>query len=256
MKKGFTLAELLLVVALLMIIMLIFLINIRGQLNKANDARRKTDLEKIQKSLEEYYNDNHTYPAYSPFGNCGSNSGSDLTPYLPSVPCDPTSRIPYKYIPGQPFPMDGYIVCARLQDLSDPVIKKLGCDPVLGWGWGLGYNYCVSSGSVVTAAGAFSGGSGSNNGNGGSNGGGSNGGGSNNGGNGGGSNGGGNGTPTPTPTPAVGIWACTPDGSCNAYADPTCDGGGACCPHTYQAFGCTVNGADQCSKSVNRCTRY
>lgn len=238
-EKGFTLAEILLVVALILIIAIIILTSFKGQIDKGHDIQRKTDLERIQKAFEEYYNDNHQYPVNSPLGNCG---GTGLAPYLSKVPCDPTSKMPYKFIPGVPSPADGYIVCARLQDLSDPVIKAAGCDPIQGCGWGVGYNYCVSAGQVPS--GNLSG-----NGNGGGNG-------SGGGGNGSGGGNGGNQTPTPTPTPATGIWACTPDGNCNAYADTSCDGGGACCPHTYQAFGCVVDGVYQCANQANRCTRY
>ena len=63
-RYGFTLVELLIVVALVGIIALamIVLFNPWQQINKAYDARRKHDLDVLQKSFEDYYNDKGCYP--------------------------------------------------------------------------------------------------------------------------------------------------------------------------------------------------
>jgi prepilin-type N-terminal cleavage/methylation domain-containing protein len=222
MKKGFTLTEILIVIAILMLIFLIVLANIRNQVAKAHDVQRKADLNKIQKSLEEYYNDKQTYPPdANAFLNCGSG---DLSPYLVKILCDPVNKTPYKYVLGNPTAKDGYVVCAKLENRADSDITRIGCDPIKGCGWVEGYNYCVASGMLAVSADGL-GGSG-------------------------GSGGGPIGTPTPTAVP--GIWACTPNGDCNAYADPV----GAGCPHTYFQRGCTNNGVSMCGDPANRCTNY
>jgi prepilin-type N-terminal cleavage/methylation domain-containing protein len=63
-SKGFTLMELLIVMAILMIliIILIGIINPASLVGKANDSRRKKDLDAIRKSFEEYFNDKGVYP--------------------------------------------------------------------------------------------------------------------------------------------------------------------------------------------------
>ncbi len=221
-KKGFTLAELLIVVAILAILLIILLVNLRTQIARGDDIKRKADLAKIQKSFEEYYNDKQCYPPTAIIANCGS---SDLAPYLNQVPCDPTTKKPYLYVTGTPTACDGYHLCAKLEDLSDPEIVRIGCSPQ-GCGWGAGYNYCVAVGSSVTAPDYVP------------------------------SNGtgpeetGAGGSPTPTPIP--GQWACTPAGDCDSYANPQ----GANCPFTYQQFGCIYNGVYQCTTVANRCKNY
>lgn len=195
-QDGFTLTELLIAVAIIAIVALIvILMNWRIQIDRAYDARRKADLEKIRISLEEYYNDKSCYPASGSFDQCG---GATLAPYLAKILCDPQTSKPYLYIPDTD-PCTGYHACVTLKDKGDPDIARLGCDPDLGCGWGAGYNYCIAAGSPITAAGFSLGG-------------------------------GGGPTPTPTGGQYQGQFACTPGGQCNSYADPQGQG----CPVSWQ----------------------
>lgn len=75
-RKGFTLIELLVVIGILgiLVITLLATINPIAQLQKANDAHRKSDLESIQRALELYYQDKGTYPPSS--GNFKILSGT------------------------------------------------------------------------------------------------------------------------------------------------------------------------------------
>jgi type II secretory pathway pseudopilin PulG len=218
-EQGFTLMELLIVIVILMLLAIILFINIRIQYMKGNDTKRKTDLGKIQKVLEEYYNDKSTYPAASPIDNCGS---ADLKPYLEKVPCDPTKKIPYLFVPGIPTPRDGYVVCTQLEYTSDPDITRIGCTPAHGCGWAPGYNYCIAVGTTIVAPGydPATGDEGAANG------------------------------ATPTPTPGPGIYACTPGGDCNDYGGNAAING---CPFTYDSKFCVYNGVNQCLRPANRC---
>jgi prepilin-type N-terminal cleavage/methylation domain-containing protein len=82
MNKGFTLMEILIVICIVAILSLMVLSNLQNQLAKAHDSQRKTNVDKIQKALEEFYNDNKTYPSdATPLAECGSTS-STLSPYL------------------------------------------------------------------------------------------------------------------------------------------------------------------------------
>jgi prepilin-type N-terminal cleavage/methylation domain-containing protein len=217
MKKGFTLTEILIVVSIIMLLMLLVLLNVRNQISKAKDAQRKADLYKMQKALEEYYNDQYTFPEnVDTFSECGATT---MDPYLPKILCDPITKEPYLYVLGNPTPKHGYIICAKLLDRSDPDITKLGCDPVIGCGWQPGFNYCLGSGMLAVNKVGIA-------------------------------NGGGP-TATPTPTAPPGNWACTPDGRCNLYANPSTMG----CIITFaNNSGCVHRGVFMCDDPANRCT--
>ncbi len=211
LRRGFTLVELLIFVAIIIIILLLILLNLKTQIARGRDAKRKADLNRIQKTFEEYYNDREQYPNGGILDNCGSQ---DLAPYLESVPCDPATREPYLYAPVDPLSA-GYRVCTKLEDKSDPDITRIGCHPENGCGYGAGYNYCLAVGTSVTPSGfdPFAAP-----------------------------------TPTPTPTPSYqGKYACTPGGDCNEYDNPADPKYG--CPISW-AFTCPAgacaNSANRC----------
>ena len=210
-QRGWTLTELLISVAIIAIIALIVLfMNWKRQIDRSYDARRKNDLNAMRIALEEYYNDKSCFASDGSFNNCGS---VDFQPYLPKILCDPQTKIPYLYIIDSQNVCGGYRLCATLKDLSDPDIKRNGCDPVAGCGWGAGYNYCISSGVPVTAPGFASGGN------------------------------------PPTPTSGggqyQGNYACTPGGQCNGYANPQAQG----CPVSFSDSACS----NQCGNPATHC---
>ncbi len=213
-QAGWTLAELLIVVAILVVLALLILLAMRSNIDKGFDAKRKADLEELRISLEDYYNDKECYAPEGSFDNCAS---PDVGRCMRAVVCDPRSKDPYLYVP-QTNPCTGYVACASLRNKGDPDIEKLGCDPVEGCGWGAGYNYCISSGISVVAPG-FVPNAGE--------------------------------TPTPTPTPGgggyLGTYACTPGGQCNIYADPPASG----CPQSYAEPTCNNECGDPANRCAN-----
>ncbi len=64
LSSGFTLIEILIALALIGVMAtgIILAINPLVQLQKAQDAKRKSELSQIQKALETYYQDNGKYP--------------------------------------------------------------------------------------------------------------------------------------------------------------------------------------------------
>lgn len=99
LRRGFTLIELLVVIAILGILAGLITGNFFTSLKKGRDARRKQDLENIQKGLELYYEDNKAYPSAITSGSalCHPN-GCGTRTYMQKVPSDP-SGFTYKYIP-------------------------------------------------------------------------------------------------------------------------------------------------------------
>lgn len=63
-KKGFTLVELLIVIAIISILVTVVLIaiNPRRIISDTNDTKKRTELNQIKTSLQLYFNDNGAYP--------------------------------------------------------------------------------------------------------------------------------------------------------------------------------------------------
>jgi len=77
-QRGFTLVEMLVVIAIIAILASIFLVGLQGFRGSAYDARRLSDVTNIQSKLELYYNQHGDYP------------DNLKDPDLGSLPKDPT----------------------------------------------------------------------------------------------------------------------------------------------------------------------
>lgn len=170
MKKGFTLLELLIIVALLVLLATVLLISLNpwGQINKSQDSKRKSELTQLNKVFEDYYNDKNCYPTpdtvcYDANGElnchiCGNESGSpSFSTYLTRLPCDPQQPVKsYLYEVDNLNCPTRYRIYSVLNNVSDPIIDQVGCSG--GCGPESAYNYGVASpntnlelGSLVTA---------------------------------------------------------------------------------------------------------
>jgi len=122
---GFTLLELLVVMAIIGILAAIGIASYGTVQSKARDARRKSDLENVARALEMYYNDNGVYPSGNVDGqivvgvtefqwgeDTFSNAGAT---YMEKLPKD--DRFGYFYQPTSDH--KGYRLFARLENRED-----------------------------------------------------------------------------------------------------------------------------------------
>jgi type II secretion system protein G len=166
MKKliGFTLIEMLVVIAILGIIatVLFATINPVAQLQKTNDAHRKSDLENVQRALDLYYQDNGSYPASSASfqiapGGTAIAWGSAWSTYMSKLPKDPIAANTYVYYSPTSSNGQAYYLYANLQQgAHDPNACNNGsaCTSMSGTGFpsttacGGTCNYGVTSTNV------------------------------------------------------------------------------------------------------------
>jgi general secretion pathway protein G len=91
-QSGFTLIELIVVMAIIGILASVVMVNFIGVRARSRDGVRKSDLSQIRNALEIYRSDVGTYPATSTFPPCGSalkNINDPTITYMQKIPCDP-----------------------------------------------------------------------------------------------------------------------------------------------------------------------
>ncbi len=117
--RGFTMTELLIVVAMIAILSLSAIIGYRLQLAKGFDAVRKQDIDALKISFEHYYSDHLCYPTSEILTDCG---GAELQPYLAKIPCDPETREPYVLVIDTPVCAQRFFLFTELTNTKDPDI--------------------------------------------------------------------------------------------------------------------------------------
>ncbi len=99
--KGFTLIELMVVIALIAVLSSIVISVLSGAQRDAKDKRRIADIQQLQKALELYHIDHQGYPKESEGanGNIGTNEvfRAAIAPYLSGTPLDPINDEVYYY---------------------------------------------------------------------------------------------------------------------------------------------------------------
>lgn len=94
-KRGFTLIELLVTASIIGVLMMVGLVIYQSSTQAARDARRREDLQGIQKAMEQYYIVAGGYPA-----NCPA-AGASFS--------DPNSDILLEAFPDDPLPAENYV---------------------------------------------------------------------------------------------------------------------------------------------------
>jgi general secretion pathway protein G len=124
-RQGFTLIEILIVVAIIAILASVVLIGLGPTQRAGRDARRLSDLREIQNGLELFYNKCGYYPGTIASGACATTAPtkwSDLNTALSgvgvgSLPNDPNANQSYGYYEYNSN--DSYILGAALEDPSN-----------------------------------------------------------------------------------------------------------------------------------------
>ena len=117
-NQGFTLVELMVVIAVIVIISIIVIVNIATARTKSRDTMRITDVKQLQGAIQSYFSTNYVYP----------NSLSDLSPgILTSIPKDPSTKLNYGYATST-SPVK-FHVCATLE-LNTPT-GRAGIAPII-----------------------------------------------------------------------------------------------------------------------------
>lgn len=139
-NRAFSLFELLIAIVLLSLLIMTSYLVIPKLIEKAFDARRKADLDKIKKNLEMYYSLADEFPVILPA--CGQALVYKTQVILPPIPCDPVTKESY-YYQTRPGVYDSYRLYALLANTNDSSTTKVGCQG--GCGPDCFYNYGVSS---------------------------------------------------------------------------------------------------------------
>jgi type II secretion system protein G len=162
MKKqaGFTLMELIVVMAILGLLATVGLASFRSSQLKSRDAKRKSDLEQVQRALEMYHNDYGGYPqsnnsgqimiSSAPISWRGGEMKDSKTLYMKELPGDPSGspQYCYQYVTD---PSTGYQLYAKLENSQDAHCIggiEEGCKTKRSCGGSDEYNYGAASSNL------------------------------------------------------------------------------------------------------------
>ena len=142
-KKGFTLIEILIVVAIIAILASVVLVGLGPTQQAGRDARRISDLSEVQNGLELYYNAKGQYPAPAA-GTWSDGLVATLTGAgigVSSVPSDPSSNRSYQY--WYSLGQTSYILGAQLENLQNSVFNNYHAASITGM------TQAVTSGNII-----------------------------------------------------------------------------------------------------------
>ncbi len=141
-KQGFTLIEILIVVAIIAVLASAVLIGLGPVQRQGRDARRISDLRQVQTALELYYSKCGYYPGAAQSASPCSGfqqitAWSDITNALvgssigvTQIPNDPTAGKSYFY--GTSSNGNTYVLGATLEDSNNPALQNSAQGTIFG----------------------------------------------------------------------------------------------------------------------------
>lgn len=119
-KKGFTLVELMVVIAIIGILSAVVFVNISSSRSKARDAKRISDIAQIQLALEQYFDRCGVYPkSNSRVIEETSSCSKQIKDFISVIPKDPLTKANYAYgVDNNDAPLD-YILKAELENTGN-----------------------------------------------------------------------------------------------------------------------------------------
>jgi len=160
-QLGFTLVELLIVMAILGILATLVVGGLRTAQMRGRDARRKSDLKQIGQALEMFFSDYKQYPddsgglimacPYDPDGSTACNWGlgeftDGKTVYFKVTPCDPIPSLAYFYRIVDPPNNQKFQLFARIENPRDKNCLEGDCSYPSGYSCGVSIcNFAIAS---------------------------------------------------------------------------------------------------------------
>ena len=114
-KRGFTLIEILIVVAIIAILASVVLIGLGPTQRAGRDARRISDLHEVQTALQLYYNHNAKYPSTADYATLITDLEGDATIGVTQVPNDPNNASGATYSYSDTDSGQNYVIGAQLE---------------------------------------------------------------------------------------------------------------------------------------------
>lgn len=149
LNKGFTIIEILVVVAIIAIIASIVMSYVYSATVRGRDSRRKQDVDQIVKAVNMYFSANGVLPrdetgwctyVSNTESNYGQDFQDDLLPYMKTVPSDPTKKgMVGDYLYKNTDNTGGhFVICANMEQATGDSYDYSSCPG------GTTYNYCLS----------------------------------------------------------------------------------------------------------------
>ena len=150
-KRGFTLIEILVVVAIIGILAGVVLVGLRGTGPQARDSRRAADLRQVQNGLELYYNKYSKYPTVATWAllkdELVGTTAAPRTLGISNIPQDPVNDTATSKVYSYATDTGGttYVLRALLEETGSKLLSgSVKGDPLgIAGGYCDGQNYCV-----------------------------------------------------------------------------------------------------------------
>ena len=156
MRKGFTLIEILIVVAIIAILASIVLVGLGPTQQAGRDARRLSDLRQVQNGLELYFSKCGYYPGAAVAGSCSGTPFGQISTWVAlkasltgsgigvsTMPADPSAGHTYYY--GTTATGGSYVLGAVLENANGSVFNNYQAPDTTNYTIGDSFGGCAAA---------------------------------------------------------------------------------------------------------------